>query len=144
MHLILQTSPHKANFYSLPPLSLSILLIIFIICFSLSDQQLSSSPPISPSLPSNLSLKHSSAADLNRGRVVFKRRADWLTGCLASSGDWLSVLWDEVKGHGPESPGQKADHNRGLIIMHCCWAPAGTPPSLSPPSHTENLGTYNI
>lgn len=49
-------------------------------------------------------------------------------------------LWDEVRGHSLEGPRQKPDHNRRLIIMHCCRAPAGTPPSLSPAGHSERSG----
>lgn len=45
--------------------------------------------------------------------------------------------WDEVRGCRPEGPRQKADHNRGLIIMRCCQAPAGTPPSRPPAGLAE-------
>lgn len=45
--------------------------------------------------------------------------------------------WDEVRGRRPEGPRQKPDHNRGLIIMRCCRAPAGTPPSRPPAGLAE-------
>lgn len=67
------------------------------------------------------------SADLVRARSL-TRRAGWLTGCWASSGEGVVVwLWDEVRGHGPEGLRQKPDHSRGLIMKPCCWSPAGTP-----------------
>lgn len=53
-------------------------------------------------------------------------------------------LWDEVGGHGPSALKQKADHKTRPIIMHCCWAPAGTMLSISPPGHSEPLDLQHL
>lgn len=142
-HLNLLYLPH---IYSVFVFSyLKILLIISVYVSSLWPPPpaliLPSTSPLSPLSLSPLQsvLKHSSAADLNRGRSRIKRRL--IDGLFGLQRRGIVVwLWDEVRGHSPESPRQKPDHNRRPIIMHCCWAPAGTPPSLSPAGHSERSG----
>ncbi|KAM7373568.1 hypothetical protein PAMP_008410 [Pampus punctatissimus] len=90
---------------------------------------------LAPPAVTKAALPSSFGQTLGTGRIK-RRLIDGLFGLQRRR----IVVWlrDEVRGHSGERPRQKADHNRRLIIMHCYWAPAGTPPSLSPASHTEN------
>lgn len=58
------------------------------------------------------------------GGTLFERQS-WLTGLFGLQPRGI-VVWlrDEVRGHGPERRRHRPDHNRRLITMHCCRAPA--------------------
>ncbi|KAK1880831.1 ETS domain containing transcription factor ERF, partial [Dissostichus eleginoides] len=100
------------------------------------DSEPGHAAPISPCIPLKLRFKPQSELGAAEGHGaagrarINGRLIDGLFGL--QPGGIVVWLWDEVKGHGPERPRQKPDHNRRLIIMHCGRAPAGTPPSLSP------------
>lgn len=114
--------------------------------FHLSNHhhQHSSSPPplhspLSLSLPCNLFWSIHRLLILTGDGAVLK--GGWLTGCLASSGEGL------LSGCGTrlEVTVQRArDRNQitteGQLSCIVCWAPAGTPPSLSPAGHSERSG----
>lgn len=101
-----------------------------IICFTRTSPPLCSPPPPHVS-------QFEVIVDLGGGRAISKRR---LTVRLFGPQRREIVVWmtTKVRGHSLEGLRQKPDHNRGLIIMHCSWRPAGTPPS--PRGHGETFG----